>query len=206
MNPSDHEPTEGRFRALLERALHGDHDAAWELLEFYGSHLLHLLIVKRREQGDLPVDAVKLVSQAWELLRRETPPKSRRPKRRASSKVRSAASPASPALAPLPAPAPPPSAPPPLPSEQPTVGVATPDLPTLKEPHSPATPASAEDQVSSARQRWKHLTVNSEMNRRIVKLRLKGASFEEIAAELGLAEPVVRRVILSMARQREDQS
>lgn len=186
MNTVERDEAGRSFRSLLERAMRGDQPAAWELLETYGSHFLHLLVMKRRELGELPLDAARVVALAWELIRYEPPDRDAQRAAAADEQLNALV-----LAARL-------EAPPDLRSE--TVGMQNSEYPTLGG-SSEASSKSAADQIESARRRWQHLTVGPAEHKKILKLRLNGASFEEIASELGLAEAVVRRVIHNLARE-----
>lgn len=233
MNQVDRQEKGGRFRALLERALRGDQAAAWMLIEAYGAHLLQMLVTKRKEQGELTVDPVRLVADLWEPLRPEAPAPGRRSARQGSSPTWTDGPPTGRAAR-----RPPPeseshSTPPgsrPVvdskslddasgeslddpdrytpgltelerlsrrasASEDATVDMSRADMATYKADDGPVEPASEVEQIASARRRWKHLIVTPDHHRRIMRSRLMGLSYAEIATELGLAEPVVRRVI-----------
>lgn len=179
----------GRFRVLLQRALRGDEEAAWELLQDYGAQLLHLALVKRRERrpdGSPAADAPRLVAQLWEFVRPESSP--------ADGSI--ASSTAEPSL------------PDPLPNssdladaELPTVGVSSAELPTLGSPSLLAGQQSPEEQLDSARRRWKHLLVTPALRAQVLHERLQGAAIADIAAQLGLAELVVKRILEQEVRQ-----
>jgi len=188
MNLDNSDEPGGRFRLLLQRALRGDHESAWQLLDDYGTQLLHLLLVKRRERRELAGDASKLVAQIWEFLRGEN---SRSDS--IATSTRSGLTFDEPDEAGVPADL--------SSADVSTVGLRSPDFPTLNASATLGVQQSAEEQVESARRRWKHLLVTPAVHSLILQKRLHGESIVEIANKLGLAEPVVKHVLQHQARQ-----
>lgn len=185
MTLDDSSESGGKFRSLLHRSLRGDREAAWQLLEAYGTQLLHLLILKNRQGREARGDASRLVAQLWELLRTDSANES--------------------ALkSPLAVPYPLDEATDLLEQsqrDQATVSMSGADIAT----HNPQTALgslpSLDEQAETARRRWKHLLVTPETHAQILQRRLLGESIVDIAAALGLAEPVVRYVLQHQTRQ-----
>jgi len=181
------EQSGGRFRALLQRALRRDHEAAWQLLEEYGDQLLHMLLIKRREQPDSPGDASQLVALLWDFLRPghfKTNSVSTSAVDDSSLDIESVTESQDHLTS----------------ADVATVGLSSPEAPTLNTTSVFGDYPSLEAQLESARRRWKHLIVTPSIHSRILQQRLQGASIAEIANELGLSEPVVKHVLANQVR------
>lgn len=185
MNLEKNEESGSRFRLLLQRALRGDHDAAWKLIENYGNQLLHLLIVRRRDLrgvSDGPLDAPKLIAFLWEGLKggMAGPDSVRRTEELALALQAATTDDAPPNLAD---------------PELSTVGLPSAEFPTLSTPSIFEGPQTPQEQLESARRRWKHLLVTPAVRSEILRQRLHGAAITEIASQLEIAEAVVRHVL-----------
>lgn len=175
------------FASLMERVRQGSQEAAWELLEHYGSHLQRY--VRRSLNRDLrsKFDSIDFVQVVWASFFRE-PEKMRRINSEGELMAYLAAM-----------------------ARNKVVGEVRRRLDTQKHNARLEVPLdqvfdksksdlSSRDpspsQVAIFRERWNHLVDGQPTQvKRIVELRFNGATYEEIAEELHIHERTARKAI-----------
>ncbi len=174
------------FRQLIADLRRGSDEAAWKLVELYGPHI-HAVVRKKMGMGSRirrSHDTADFVQAAWASLVRGMPQlkEINEPKnfvalmatiacRRLANEVRKKV---------------------PIDPEVVQDNNSVRGSIAANQPGSPDTPS----QIAIARERWNDIMGSlSDDHRRVINMRLRGKTFVEIAAEVGIHERTVRRII-----------
>lgn len=180
------EPMES-FRALLQRVREGSEDAAWELIDVYGPHIFRAVRRKMHARIRPKFDSADFVQAVWasfftsrtEILRFREPDDLiaflvRMAYNKVLSEVRHRT----------------------LQKRHNVLREEPLRDSTLPAPEAPLGQQPTPSQVAVAREHWRRLVANQpERVQRILALRYKGETYEQIAETLGMHERTVRKVI-----------
>jgi RNA polymerase sigma factor (sigma-70 family) len=185
---------ETEFAGLMSRLRDGSEEAAWQLVDRYGSSVQRVIRRSLNEHMRSKFDSIDFVQAVWFSLFKErerfndfqSPSQltafllgmaknklAHEHRRRLQTQKHD------------------------LRREQPVI--------SEDENHSPGSNCPRPSQIAQARELWNSLIAGeSEQNQGIVKLRLAGMTYEEIGSQLGINERTARRVIDRLSKEADE--
>lgn len=181
-----HEPVHSEFQQILHRICEGSDDAVWEFIESYGPHIQRVIRRRLHPQLRTRFDSVDFMQMVWASFFAQ-PEAIRRFRDRddlirylmtvARNKVVDESRRRHNAMRNLP-----------------------PEDETPQRADATRAPQPTPSQIAMARERWESMmNGHTERNRRIVQLRMSGATYLEIGQTLGIHERTARQVIADLA-------